>query len=225
MKPHAVEISSRTDSDPRITIPIPNGYMRSALSCLEEIAGYKSLNAMLRFAGLENAIAPLPPNNLEFDAGYIFRDYANLNHAILDFYGRAGQMHTARIGYASALWMIENHPLFGFAGVSFDRMPYLQAIRTSLENAAEGFRKLYRRAHFNIRIDIEEHDLYFVWRSPDCPCCVGKKAAEPICWIWTEGIHATASFVSGGKLFSIEQTTCTAQGDRECTWVIGKTPL
>lgn len=219
-----VEISDSDKPDHRVTIPIANGYMRAALKAIEEIAGSKSLNVMLRFAGLEAAIENMPPDNLNFDAGYVFRDYSNLNHAIVQFYGRAGKVHALRIGRSSARWMIENHPLFGFAGVMFKIMPRTQAIRMSLSNTAEGFRKLYRMVHFDIRINLEEKDDHFVWSSPDCPCCVGKRANVPICWIWEAGFIEGGSFVTGGQLLEVRQTACIACGDPECTWIISKNP-
>lgn len=219
-----VYIADKDGSDHRITIPIPNGFMRAALKAVEEITGRRAENAMLRFAGLEHAVERLPPDNLEFDEGYVFRDYANLNHAIIQFYGRAGKVHAMRIGHSSARWMIENHPLFGFAGVSFEVMPPTQAIRLGLNNTAEGFRKLYRLVHFDIHITVQEEDDHFIWSSPDCPCCVGKAASAPICWIWEAGFIEGGSIVTGGMVLDVIQTACTACGDAECTWIIKKPP-
>jgi predicted hydrocarbon binding protein len=217
-----VEITERDEPDHRTMIPIANGYMRAALTAVEEVAGSKALNVMLRFSGLESVIDNLPPNNLEFDAGYVFRDYSNLNHAMVQFYGRAGKGHALRIGRRSARWMIENHPLFGFAGTIFKVMPDDQAIRISLNNTANGFRKLYKKAHFDIRINLKEEPDRFVWSSPDCPCCVGKKSNMPICWIWEAGFLEGGSFVTGGKTLHVEQVQCLAAGDQACTWHIYK---
>lgn len=219
-----IEIIEKQEPDHRSAIPLANGYMRAALEAIEEIAGEKSLNIMLRTAGLESAIHNMPSDNLDFSAGYVFRDYSNLNHAIVDFYGRSGKIHALRIGRASARWMIENHPLFGFAGVAFKVMPTTQAIRMSLNNTAEGFRKLYRSIHFDIRINLTEFDDHFMWSSPDCPCCVGKVSNQPVCWIWEAGFIEGGSFVTG-KLLEVKQTHCIAAGDPECTWTISKRPI
>jgi len=219
-----VTITERSGNDHRVAIPLANGYIRAALSAVEEIAGEQALNIMLRQAGLESAIGNLPPDNLKFDGGYVFRDYSNLNHAIVDFYGWAGKIHALRIGRQSSRWMIENHPLFGFAGVVFKVMPNEQALRMSLNNTAEGFRKLYRQIHYDIRISLTEEDDHFVWSSPDCPCCVGKQAKQPICWIWEAGFIEGGSFISGGKNFTVKQTECIATGDAQCTWLINKKP-
>lgn len=220
-----IEITESQGADHRVTIPIANGYMRAALQAVEEIAGRQALNVMLRSAGLESAINNFPPDNLEFDSNYVFRDYSNLNHAMVEFYGWAGKVHALRIGRISARWMIENHPLFGFAGMAFKVMPRNQAIRISLNNTADGFRKLYQRVHFDIRINLHEEDDHFVWSSPDCPCCVGKKANTPICWIWEAGFIEGGSFVTGGKTLAVKQTHCIACGDPECTWIISKKPI
>lgn len=221
----SLEVTEREGTDHRVAIPLANGYMWAALSAIEEIAGQDALNVMLRYAGLESAINNKPPDNLEFGAGYVFRDYSNLNHALISFYGRAGKIHAVRIGRQSTRWMIENHPLFGFAGVVFKVMPRNLAIRTSLNNAANGFRKLYHKVHFDIRITIEEEEDQFVWSSPDCPCCVGKKATEPMCWIWEAGLIEGGSFVTGGKLLAVKQIKNIAMGDDVCSWTISKTPI
>lgn len=220
-----IDVTDKETPDHRAAIPIANGYMRAALQAVEDVAGRVALNVMLRFAGLENAIDNFPPDNLDFSAGYVFRDYSNLNHAMIQFYGRAGKGHALRIGRISARWMIENHPLFGFAGTVFKVIPTEQAMRMSLNNTADGFRKLYHRVHFDIRINLHEEKEYFVWSSPDCPCCVGKKADTPICWIWEAGFIEGGSFVTGGKSVKVEQTTCIAMGHPECTWLIYKKPL
>ena len=196
--------------------------MRAALLAIEELAGRKAENPMLRFAGLEEAIQNPPPDNLLFDAGYVFQDYTNLNHALIEFYGETGKVHALRIGQASALWMIEHHPIFGFAGVDFSAMPTEKAMRMSLKNTAEGFRKLYRKVHFNIHITLEEQDDHFLWSTADCPCCVGKQASEPICWIWEAGFIAGGQFITGGQNIPVEQVACRACGDAECAWLIGK---
>jgi predicted hydrocarbon binding protein len=104
-------------------------------------------------------------------------------------------------------------------------MPRPQALRMSLNNTAEGFRKLYRMVHFDIRINLTEEADHFVWSSPDCPCCVGKKANMPICWIWEAGFIEGGSFVTGGKLLDVKQTECIAAGDEQCTWLISKEPI
>jgi hypothetical protein len=87
-------------------------------------------------------------------------------------------------------------------------MPRTQALRLSLNNTAEGFRKLYRKVHFDIRINLTEADDYFEWSSPDCPCCVSKQATAPICWIWEAGFIEGGSFVTGGHLLDVRQTQC-----------------
>jgi succinyl-CoA synthetase beta subunit len=90
----------------------------------------------------------------------------------------------------------------------------------SLNNTAEGFRKLYRRVHFDIRISITEEADHFVWSSPDCPCCVGKKSTAPICWIWEAGILEAGGFVTGGKLLKVQQVNCMAMKILECKFPI-----
>ena len=68
---------------------IINSLVRQALTSAQEVMGDNGLNAVLRTSGLERFIGNLPPNNLE--PSIQASQYAQLNQAIEDFYGRAGK--------------------------------------------------------------------------------------------------------------------------------------
>ena len=66
---------------------IINSLVRQALASAREVMGDNGLNAVLGTSGLERFIDNFPPNNLE--PSIQTSQYARLNQAIEDFYGRA----------------------------------------------------------------------------------------------------------------------------------------
>ena len=50
-------------------------------------------------------------------------------------------------------------------------------------------------------------------------------AADPVSAFLQDAHGQVAAGFSGGKNFSIEETTCVAKGDDVCTILIGKRPL
>ena len=76
-----------------------NALMRQALVAIEEVMGQKGLNAVLRTSHLDQYIDHLPPDDL--NPAINASDYARLNQAIEEFYGRGGRGILQRIGKAS----------------------------------------------------------------------------------------------------------------------------
>ena len=74
---------------------IVNALVRQALSSTQEVMGENGLNAVLRASGLDRFIGNFPPNDLA--PGIKTADYARLNQAIEDFYGRGGRGMLRRI--------------------------------------------------------------------------------------------------------------------------------
>jgi hypothetical protein len=96
---------------------IINSLVRQALTSAQEVMGDNGLNAVLRTSGLERFIGNFPPNNLE--PSIQASQYARLNQAIEDFYGRAGKGMLRRIGKASFQYGVrEQAALLGVAGVA-----------------------------------------------------------------------------------------------------------
>ncbi|MFN2152356.1 MAG: 4-vinyl reductase, partial [Anaerolineales bacterium] len=78
---------------------IVNALVRQALISVQEVMGENGLNTVLRTSGLERYIGNFPPNDLE--PAIQTSDYARLNEAIEEFYGRGGRGMLRRVGKAS----------------------------------------------------------------------------------------------------------------------------
>ena len=119
---------------------IINSLVRQALTSAQEVMGDNGLNAVLRTSGLERFIGKLPPNNLE--PSIQASQYAQLNQAIEDFYGRAGKGMLRRIGKASFQYAVrEQAALLGVAGVALKLLPEKQRIKFILNGMVDALKK------------------------------------------------------------------------------------
>ena len=119
---------------------IINSLVRQALTSAQEVMGDNGLNAVLRTSGLERFIGNFPPNNLE--PSIQASQYAKLNQAIEDFYGRGGKGMLRRIGKASFQYAVrEQAALLGVAGVALKLLPEKQRIKFILNGMVDALKK------------------------------------------------------------------------------------
>jgi serine/threonine protein kinase/predicted hydrocarbon binding protein len=218
-----VIINNRSDDENAVGMPFPNGYMHYAIRALEEVSGLQVTSIILRFAGLEDLLDNYPPNNMKFDQGYTFGDFANLNQMIVNYFGATGSEAIRHIGRKYARWMIQDQPMFGFTSAALRIMPTAAALRLALNRTADTWRKLWKETDYAIDIRVIEKPDFFMWAGRPCPCCAGKHTNAPICWTFEAG------FIEGGiliknKQFPVKQVACRAMGDPYCVWTIGKRP-
>jgi serine/threonine protein kinase/predicted hydrocarbon binding protein len=210
--------------DPDIALPLANGYMHYALRALEEVAGLQTAEIILRFARLENLLDKYPANNMRFDQGYTFKDYADLGHAILNYYGATGREAVMHIGRLSARWMILDQPLFGFTNAALRLMPAAAALRLTFNKTADGWRKIWNQVGVKMEFHLIEKPDFFLFAAQRCTCCTGKKASAPICWIFEAGF-AEGGLIIKGKNFPVKEIACRAMGAPYCVWRIDKKPI
>ncbi len=119
---------------------IINSLVRQALTSAQEVMGDNGLNAVLNACGLERFIGNFPPNNLE--PSIHASQYAKLNEAIEQFYGRGGKGMLRRIGKASFQYGVrEQSALLGVAGVALKLLPEKQRIKFILNGMVDALKK------------------------------------------------------------------------------------
>src|SRR3989337_1771776 len=119
---------------------IVNALVRQALTSAQEVMGENGLNGVLRTSGLERFIGSFPPDNLE--PSIQASQYAKLNQAIEDFYGRGGRGMLRRIGRASFQYAVrEQAALLGIAGVALKLLPEKQRIKFILNGMVNALKK------------------------------------------------------------------------------------
>jgi len=100
----------------------------------------------------------------------------------------------------------------------------LLSLPVKLHIGAKSFADLFNK-HTDQRVRVEEKGDKIFWYIERCPLCWERKADEPICHLAVGLLQESLYWLSGGKVFNVEETTCVAKGDESCTIVIDKTPL
>lgn len=195
---------------------IINSLVRQALTSAQEVMGDNGLNAVLRTSGLERFIGNFPPNNLE--PSIQASQYAKLNQAIEDFYGRAGKGMLRRIGKASFQYAVrEQAALLGVAGVALKLLPEKQRIKFILNGMVDALKK--SNPQVDARVDESGDQLAYI--ESTCAICYSRHSETPICYLYVGSIGEAVQWATG-KEHQIIETHCLAKGDPYCRFEVGE---
>ncbi len=219
-----MDIRNKAKHDPVADMGMPNSYVRWALEAIEEVAGKNGLTIILREAGLQAFKDNFPPDNDDFD-GLTMGQYADLNAAVLNFFGRAARSMSMRVGRVSSRQGIEKQAeLFNVVALmALKVMPLSMQFKLGGTQLHDGYHKMYAAngqqyiSRFEDGGDAWEHII------ETCPMCAGKVAEEPICWLFTGSLQELILWLTG-KEFEIVETECRAMGAPACIWRISKKP-
>ena len=194
---------------------IVNAIVRQALVSAEEVMGTNGLHAVLRSAGLERFVGNLPTNDMQ--PSIKTSEYASLNRAIENFYGRAAKGMLRRIGRASFQYGVrEQAALLGVAGVALKLLPKKQRIMFILNGMADALKKS------NPEVDawMEEKDNTVAYIDRSCAMCWGYQSEQPICHLYIGSVGEAVLWATGVE-YEITETHCLAKGDEYCRFEVG----
>ena len=195
---------------------IINSLVRQALASAQEVMGDNGLHAVLRTSGLERFIGNFPPNDLE--PSIQTSQYARLNQAIEDFYGRAGKGMLRRIGKASFQYGVrEQAALLGVAGIAMKLLPERQRIKFILNGMSDALKK--SNAQVNTWVDESGDRIAYI--DATCGICHSRHAEAPICYLYQGSIGEAVKWATG-KEHDILETHCMAKGDEYCRFEVGE---
>jgi hypothetical protein len=194
--------------------------VRYYILAMEEIMGKNGLNAVLNMAKLSQLIDNYPPEDMEkkFD----FSDFTALNAALEEMYGPRGgrglALRAGRAGFARGLQGFG--ALVGASDLAFKVLPLGTKLKLGLPMMAAVFNQ------FSDQISrVEEKQDHFVYYIDRCPVCWGRKTDKPVCFAATGLLQEGLRWLSGGKEFRVDETTCIGMGDQACTFLIYKEPV
>jgi len=194
---------------------IINSLVRQALTSMQEVMGDNGLNAVLKTCGLDKFVDNFPPNNLE--PSIKASQYAQLNQAIEEFYGRGGRGILKRVGKASFQYGIrEQAALLGVAGVALKVMPQKERIKFILNGMANALKK----SNPDVDARLEESDGKLAYVESTCAICNGRHSEKPICYLYIGSISEAVQWATG-KEYEVIETHCIAKGDDYCRFEIG----
>lgn len=198
----------------------PQKMGRVMLLGLEEVIGKSGVASILDLGGLADLSQNLPP--AKEDKTFGFEAVSQIHQSLEQQFGpRGGRGLALRTGRACFKYGIKEYgSLMGITEMAFRLLP----LQTKLRVGAKSFADLFNK-HTDQKVRLEETETEIFWHIERCPLCWERNADEPICHLAVGLLQEALYWVSGGKVFNVEETACIAQGAVACTITIDKTPL
>lgn len=198
----------------------PQKMGRIILLGMEEVMGRDGMNSVLRVGGLERFIDSPPP--AKNDKSFPFETITDFQNALELTYGpRGGRGIALRVGRATFKHGIKEYgSLLGLTEAAFRMLP----LQTKLRAGAKAFADLFNK-YTDQQVSLEEKDGSLLWHIERCPLCWQRQTDEPACHLAVGLLQESLYWVSGGKIFNVEEISCIARGNPTCTIVIDQTPI
>jgi bacteriochlorophyll 4-vinyl reductase len=195
---------------------IVNALVRQALVAAQEVMGENGLNAVLRASGLERFIGNFPPDDL--NPAIQTSQYARLNAAIEEFYGRGGPGILKRVGKASFEYAVrEQSALLGLAGAALKLLPEKQRIKFILNQMVSALKK----TNAQVEAWVDDSGERVAYLESTCAICHSRTSDKPICHLYIGSIGEAVRWATGRE-HVITETHCLAKGDPCCRFEVGE---
>lgn len=193
---------------------------RIILHSMEEVMGRNGVNALLKLASQNSLIENYPPDDSE--PGFSFSTLSALGGTLEQAYGpHGGRGLATRIGRACFNYGVRQYSAqMGLTETAFRLLP----LPAKLSAGARAFAELFN-TFTDQRVRIEEDGKKLIWHIERCPLCWERRAHEPVCHLAVGLLQEALYWLSGGKLFNVEEQTCIAMGDKTCMIVIDQSPI
>ena len=198
----------------------PNKMGRIMLVAMEEIIGRHGVNAALNLGKLPHLVNNYPPNNLEL--GFTFSELSRIQQTLDDMYGeRGGRGLALRAGRETWKYALKEFmPVLGITDLAVRMLPLSIKIKIGLDVFAETFNKFSDQ-----RVKLGEEGDHILWIIERCPLCWQRHTDSPCCHLAVGLLEQALDWVSRGRRFQVDQTSCIACGDETCTIAISKKPI
>ena len=198
----------------------PNRMGRIILLSMEEVMGRNGVNAILKLATLPELIETYPSDDTELL--FPFKTLGTITDMLEHAYGPHGGRGLAlRIGRACFNYGVRQYgKQLGLTEMAFRLLPLPMKVGAGAKVFAELFNNFTDQ-----RVRVEEADGKILWHIDRCPLCWDRKAHDPVCHLAVGLLQEALYWLSGGKVFNVEEQTCIAAGDATCTIVIDQTPI
>jgi predicted hydrocarbon binding protein len=198
----------------------PNQMGRIILNSMEEVMGRNGVHAILKLASLGSLLENFPPDDAKQE--FSFATISAMTDMLEQVYGPHGGRGLAlRIGRSCFNNGIRQYgSQIGVTETAFRLLPLPLKVSTGAKALAELFN---RYTDQKVRVDEDGEKLF--WHIDQCPLCWERHAHEPVCHLAVGLLQEALYWLSGGKVFNVEEKTCIAAGDDTCTIEIDQSPL
>lgn len=187
---------------------------------MEEVIGRSGVDSILQLASLDALIQERPAGRS--DKTFPFETVSLLQSALEQKFGpRGGRGLALRAGRATFKYGIKEYgSMLGLTEMAFRLLP----LSTKLHTGAKTFADLFNK-HTDQKVRVEEAENKILWHIERCPLCWERQSSEPVCHLAVGLLQEALYWLSGGKVFNVEETSCIARGDKACTITIDTIPL
>ncbi|MCC6498653.1 MAG: 4-vinyl reductase [Anaerolineales bacterium] len=198
----------------------PNQMGRIILMSMEEVMGRNGVNALLKLASQQSLIENYPSDDTKL--AFPFSTVGALGGTLEQAYGPHGGRGLAiRIGRACFNQGVRQYSAqMGLTEMAFRLLP----LSAKLNAGARAFAELFNQ-FTDQRVRIEENGKKLFWHIERCPLCWERQSHEPVCHLAVGLLQEALYWLSGGKIFNVEEQTCIAMGDKTCTIVVDSAPI
>ena len=198
----------------------PDRMGRIILLSMEEVMGRTGVHAILKLASLPSLLDNYPADTAE--RNFPFSTVSNLTDTLEQVYGpHGGRGLSLRIGRACFNNGIRQYGTqMGITEMAFRLLP----LPAKVSAGARAFAELFNN-FTDQKVRVEEEGDQLLWHIERCPLCWERHAQEPVCHLAVGLLQEALYWLSGGKVFNVEEKTCIAAGDETCTIVIDQSPI
>jgi len=214
-------------------LPDPEHMGHILMLAMEEVLGREGLRAVLDTAGgcgdarnpQGGESSPVAHTGSEPGEGHPAALFPAMNHILSSLekvYGpQAGQGIAQRVGRACFPYGLRQYGgLLGLTQTSFRLLPFPQKLKT-MSLAFADLLHGYTDQH----VYFEKSGGKLFWHMEGCPLCRQRHTVEPACHLAVGLAEESLYWLSGGKIFQVDEIACTARGDPRCTLQIDESPL
>jgi hypothetical protein len=187
---------------------------------LKELLGREAMDLVMREGGIGDLLEDPPPN--DFTKSYPFRGVSGITAGLENVYGVEGGRQKAKdLGHLAFMrGIFDFDPMLGIIDMPRRLMPLSMKIRLGMDI----FGVVFNRFSDQI-VKVGEDEEHYLWIITRCPVCWQRQVTGPACHLATGILEEALSWVSNGREFHVEQTSCYAAGGPDCTIAITKQPL
>ncbi len=191
------------------------------LEGVEEIIGRSGVQAVFN-TGMMARFYPPESEIAAQGKGSPAPEVTAIQLSLEEMYGKRGGRGVAlRAGRASLKYLLRTYGAsLGLTDLNYRLLPAPARLRTGLEALVRLFSDLEGGP-----VEVEQAETAWLWRSAACPFCWQRRTTEPACTFTVGILQEFLSWISGGKVYHVEETECRGISKPACVFRIDKQPL
>jgi len=187
--------------------------VKVVLEGVREVIDLEEMSAVLTEAGI---------SHLQDKTEWTMDAFKQLLGTMENRHGRLGVRGIAvRVGRAAFPELVKAYGSEGgFEEPEYRLLPVRKRARVGLEKIAAIF-----NCACQLRVAVDTEPDAWVWTVAECPVCADPQVESVVSHFMLGLLQAYLSWISGGKMFQVEETACMADGAPNCIIRIQRLPI